>query len=288
MIYNEIKRRFDLWNKIKVIEDGTITPTQLREMRVYGGSQGIYTDKLNTSDFTENGNGLTVSILHLGDYYPDEVDENGILYHYPATQRSPSRDEGEVLATKNCIDLRVPIFVIMPGNEENLRKVRLGWVMDFDDENKLFLISFSEEKPDLTTEVNKNEKFQLDDHLETRTQITNRVRRNQHKFRFNVLKNYGSKCAFCSIAHPKILHAAHIKPKKNKGSDDWRNGIVLCHNHHTAFDENLILIKPDTDLSLEVKADNLNVEFEKVTLSKNQPHIDAISWRYDNIGKVSK
>ena len=44
---------------------------------------------------------------------------------------------------------------------------------------------------------------------------------------------------------------------------------------------------PDKECK-EVKADNLNVEFEKVTLSKNQPHIDAISWRYDNIGKVSK
>ena len=58
--------------------------------------------------------------------------------------------------------------------------------------------------------------------------------------RFDLLKNYGSKCALCSISNEKLLAAAHIRPKDNQGSDDWRNGIILCANHHLAFDNNLL------------------------------------------------
>lgn len=282
MIEIEINRRKDLWKKIKSFNDGDITPTQIRDLRVYGGSQGIYTDKLNTANFTSNGNGLTVSILHLGDYYPDEVDENGILYHYPQTQRPTSRDEGEIIATKNCIKYNVPIFVILPGNNHNLRKVRLGWVIDFDDLNQIFLISFSEEQPETYSKI-YDDKFQLNDQSLAKIQVTSKIRRNQHRFRFNLLKNYGARCALCSISHPKLLHAAHIKPKHHSGSDHWRNGLVLCHNHHAAFDANLIVIKPDEDLSIDIKNDNLKVEFNKVTPLKNTPHIDAIKWRYKNL-----
>ena len=121
MIEIEINRRKELWKKIKSFNDGDITPTQLRDLRVYGGSQGIYTDKLNTANYTSNGKGLTVSILHLGDYYPDELDENGILYHYPQTQRPSSRDEGEVIATKNTVTpTQIPtVTVIVIGIIQN-------------------------------------------------------------------------------------------------------------------------------------------------------------------------
>src|SRR6266478_1858406 len=56
----------------------------------------------------------------------------------------------------------------------------------------------------------------------------------QQRFRFHVLAKYGPQCAVCSISHPQLLKAAHMRGKADQGCDDWRNGIVLCATHHDA------------------------------------------------------
>ena len=43
-----------------------------------------------------------------------------------------------------------------------------------------------------------------------------------------------------------MLQAAHIRPVSENGSDDPRNGLVLCANHHLAFDANLFAFDPET------------------------------------------
>ena len=73
-----------------------------------------------------------------------------------------------------------------------------------------------------------------------------KVRGRQQVFRFQVLAQYGAKCAVCSITHPNLLKAAHIRGKREKGSDDWRNGLPLCSTHHDAYDAQLFAIHPDT------------------------------------------
>ena len=73
-----------------------------------------------------------------------------------------------------------------------------------------------------------------------------RVRARQQVFRFQVLAQYGAKCAVCPITHPSLLKAAHIRGKREKGSDDWRNGLPLCSTHHDAFYAQLFTIHPDT------------------------------------------
>jgi hypothetical protein len=49
--------------------------------------------------------------------------------------------------TKNAANLNLPIFVILPGDTDRTRRVRLGWVEDWDDEAALFLLLFGEVAP---------------------------------------------------------------------------------------------------------------------------------------------
>ena len=62
------------------------------------------------------------------------------------------------------------------------------------------------------------------------------------KFRNEVLTMYGEQCAVCGCTEEKILQAAHIRAVAEGGSDDPKNGICLCANHHLMFDHDLIRI----------------------------------------------
>lgn len=64
-------------------------------------------------------------------------------------------------------------------------------------------------------------------------------------FRKRVLTAYGNKCAVCDI-DLDLLDAAHIVPVYAPGStDETKNGIALCKNHHKALDDVLITVAPD-------------------------------------------
>ncbi|MGJ9507539.1 HNH endonuclease [Actinotignum sp. GS-2025f] len=43
-------------------------------------------------------------------------------------------------------------------------------------------------------------------------------------------------CEVCGMSRPEILEAAHIIPKHLDSSDSSDNGLLLCRNHHRAFD----------------------------------------------------
>ena len=79
---------------------GDIEPSQLREVGIYGGAQGIWVDKAHTAIPELAADGVTVAILHTGRHYADDLSEDGVIYHYPKTSRPPARDAAEVQATK--------------------------------------------------------------------------------------------------------------------------------------------------------------------------------------------
>src|SRR5215467_15794450 len=145
-VEEERKRRLDLWTDLEARNlVARARPDDLRQRRIYGGAQGIWVDKDRTGQIAGNDGGITVGILHTGRHYPDDLSEDGVIYHYPTTHRPPSRDAAEVQATKNAAALSLPIFVILPGTTSAARRsVQLGWVVDFDDENRQFLIVFGE------------------------------------------------------------------------------------------------------------------------------------------------
>jgi hypothetical protein len=57
---------------------------------------------------------------------------------------------------------QVPVFVVLPGKESKTRRsLKLGWVFDFDDENRQFLVLFADEPPKYDPAKAPDEPFQL-------------------------------------------------------------------------------------------------------------------------------
>ena len=63
------------------------------------------------------------------------------------------------------------------------------------------------------------------------------------KFRKRVLDRCNYKCVVCGMSITCVLQAAHIVAVKDDGSDDPRNGVCMCANHHLMFDKGLFEIK---------------------------------------------
>ena len=141
---SEKDRRLSLWHSLSKEPLDDIQPQRLRDLSIYGGAQGIWVDKTHTASPEIGNDGATVAILHTGRHYPDDLSDDGVIYHYPKTSRPPARDETEIQATKNSMIHHLPIFVILPGKISQARRcLKIGWVCDFDDNNREFLILFS-------------------------------------------------------------------------------------------------------------------------------------------------
>jgi len=154
-IREEIERRRSIWSQL--VEEGgpeAVPYSVLEELYVDRSEAGIYRDKARTGPLTEDGHGITVSVLHTGARYPDDLGAHHVIYHYPDTKRPESRDQGEIAATKNAGRLGVPLFVLLPGEAASSgRPVRLGHVVEWDDKQKAFRIVFAESPDALDVQV---------------------------------------------------------------------------------------------------------------------------------------
>jgi hypothetical protein len=254
-----------------------IPPRIVREIGIYGGAQGIWVDARKTGSIAPGG--VAVGLLHTGTSYADDLSDDGLIYHYPATNRAGKRDENEITSLKNAEALRVPIFVVLHNATNGaLRDVRMGWVIDHDDRLSQALISFV---PDVPKEPSSLAPFCLTAKRQEKRLTGERPERSA-MFRFRVLKRYGEKCAVCSISNPRLLDAAHIRGVTKEGSDDPRNGLVLCANHHRAFDAAFFGIEPETldvrVLSPDVTRETIGLQATSIRHLQNQPHADALIW----------
>ena len=264
-----------------------VRPQLLRQLGVYGGAQGIWVDKARTSALSDDATGLTVGLLHTGQHYPDDFSESGVLYHYPETGRPAGRDRSEIEATKAAGIHGLPVFVITrPSGGSTFRDVYLGWIESWDDESKLFLVTFGDEPEQRTPmEVRDDEPFDLTETADRRTREST-ARAGQQRFKFRVFKRYGSQCALCGIDVKAVLDAAHIRPKKQHGSDDPRNGLVLCATYHRAFDNGLIAIDPN-NLTICCQKNGpdlaaLAVTMARIDFLKAKPHKEALEWAWQH------
>jgi putative restriction endonuclease len=86
-------------------------------------------------------------------------------------------------------------------------------------------------------------------------QLTQR-RLHQPVFRARVIAAYESQCAMCRLRHPELLDASHILPDGHpRGRPVVPNGLSLCKIHHSAYDHDIIGVRPD--LVVEVRDDIL-------------------------------
>ena len=261
------------------------SPSSLKHLGIYRGAAGVWVDKKRTRRVAENEAGITVSVLHTGSSYPDDLTNDGLIYHYPNTDRPPARDAAEIEATKEAGRLQAPVFVITyPSLNARLRNVFLGWVEGWDDAREIFLITFDAERPSkLIHEVDEDEEpFQSTDSSNKSAKQQAMARPGQQRFRFKVRLRYGDSCLLCGVNIPELLDAAHIRPKKYRGSDDPRNGLLLCSLHHRAFDAQMLGIEPVT---LRVRYINggpgksaLKVEVDDLQNLLKKPHTEALEW----------
>jgi len=283
-VEQERQHRLELWRRL-VVSGGPVgaTPTLLRSLGIYGGAQGIWVDKERTQALTPDGVGVTVAVLHTGTSYPDDLSDDGMLYHYPLTRRQEARDRSEVESTKTAGKLRLPVFVITyPALSSNKRDVRLGWVAGWDDASREFLITFGETPTQVPgAEAEEDEAFHLQDGRIGKVREVEQ-RTGQAGFKFRVLRRYGPQCAVCDFEVLAVLDAAHLFPKNKGGTDDPRNGLVFCAAHHRAFDAGLFTIEPDT-LVVHSKPGGPTLKLLKITKSSvvhlpRKPHREALEW----------
>jgi len=263
-----------------------LRPDLLRHIGIYGGQQGIWVDKQRTIHLSSSEQGATVAILHTGLHYPDDLAEDGVIYHYPNTCRPESRDINEIAATKISAELQLPVFVVtMSSRGSTFRDVYIGWVEGWDDSSRLFLVTFGSIAPStLLTSPIDDIPFSLTE-IRHQTIAQASTRHGQSRFRFQVMQRYGQECAVCGISVPELLEAFHIRPVSERGSDDARNGLILCANHHRAFDAGLFAINPAgypiVTLDPALRASDLGLSTPDLSHLRLKPHGHAVLWHWN-------
>lgn len=282
-VETEREWRLAVWKNLIRRRDGSglLTPDAVRSVGAYGNFRGIWTDKSRTKSIHPDG--VTVGLKHTGQRFPDDLDEDGVLYHYPAT-RQPGRDLGEVKATKAAATLRLPVFVITEHDDR--RGVQLAWVEGWEDRSGLFLVKFGTTQPIQVIDHDRSEEqpFQLEGNRRRRRSGTVITRPDQARFKLEVFQRYGPCCPFSGIVVPQMVEAAHLRGDAEGGTSDARNGLPMNAALHRAFDAHLFAINPDT-LTAEPRPggpslEDMGILHPRLTL-EHLPHPEALRWRYN-------
>ena len=285
-VEGEIARRFEAWDQLQRSPNWPIlTAAEIRDLGLYGGASGVWVDKQKTSALIEHG--VAVGLLHTGKHYDDDVDETGILYHYPTTERPPSRDANEIQAMKNAKLLGIPIFVI--ENFHGGKKVNLAWMNDFDDNLRICVLTFHGVQPE-------HNKFHISDDSNVGVKLFGEKRTKKVEiekaerdplFKFNMLKRFQGKCLITGLDVTEMLDAAHIIPVASGGTEHPQNGLLLSASVHRALDAGLWAINPQT-LQIETKnpgPDAKRMKLEEIDLKPVAKllNTEALSFRFENL-----
>ena len=288
----EINRRLDAWNELQRSKNWPlVTPREVRDLGIYGGASGVWVDKANTSAVATDG--VAVGLLHTGRHYDDDVDETGILYHYPTTERPAARDANEVQAIKNAKMFGIPIFVIR--NVGPAKRVELSWLNDFDDELRVCVLTFHGVLPTDNPFVIGNNENQVapilfGSHRRTKIEIDRAER--DPVFKFNMLRRFQGKCLVTSLDVTEMLDGAHIIPVSSGGTEDPNNGLLLSASAHRALDAGLWAIHPKT-LKIETRPqgpNSLRMKLERVDLSQSSHLLnrEALEFKYEKLFLLGK
>ncbi|WP_170007312.1 HNH endonuclease [Bacillus fonticola] len=75
----------------------------------------------------------------------------------------------------------------------------------------------------------------------------------QDRFREDLLKAYGSRCAISGEGTSEVLEAAHIQPYINEKSNHIQNGLVLRIDLHRLFDAGLLTVSQDYEIQVSAQ-----------------------------------
>ncbi len=255
----EYRRRIKMWSKLRKAGGPlSVSAGLLRDLRIYGGGQGIWVDKATTGSASPDGSGVAVGLLHTGEYCND-LSPDGAIYRYRRTARPYSRDVQEARAVKNAGLLGLPVFVVTTaGPAGSLRDVRVGWVEDWDDAGMAFLIAFGTiRRPMPCVAQDPGRLFSPVEPPGDRLATAPRRTPSEARFRFGVFRRFGRQCAVCDMAVPELLDIIRLRPAPSEAPDDPANGLVLCALHKRAYELGLFTIDPVT-LHITIPSDGPN------------------------------
>lgn len=100
-------------------------------------------------------------------------------------------------------------------------------------------------------------------------------RKGQKFFRDIILTHYEHQCAVCRLQQPSLLDAAHIIDWSTTEDRNLRvnprNGILLCAIHHRAFDNNALIIEPDS----------YTIQLSDILQEENTPGAQALFHQFE-------
>ena len=163
-------------------------------------------------------------------------------------------------------------------------------VTDWDDTQAVFLVEFGAQ-PSLEARNDLPEDPFGGKHRRQRRSGSALLRDN--RFRFRVLKGYGSHCGACDLQDERLIQAAHIVPVSAGGADVPTNGIPLCPTHHFAFDSRKVplTIEPDTLNWILLDGQPLSsLSITRLSLLhlNATPSFAAIQWHFEEARLVSE
>ncbi|MGO1056642.1 HNH endonuclease [Crossiella sp. CA198] len=303
-VAGEKELRLAAWAHLRDLSQGrSLAPQELRDVYCYFGQAGIWRDHKRTKEIGGGqvdlgSDGIAVGVLHTGKSYADDLSDRRLNYHYPVTER-PGQDRAEIASLKVAARLKLPVFVSLTaeGNKSR-RDVRLSWVTGWDDESRIFFLSFKQDPPDnlKTADDSDDRPFVLRNARKRRVKRSVVERPDQPTFKADVYLRYGARCPLSGIRVKQMLDAAHIIPFAEDGTSDPRNGIPMNAALHRAFDADLFAINPDT-LKIELASGeftlaDMGIIHDGIDGLDKKPHLDALRWRYEKwlelIGKKPK
>lgn len=172
--------------------------------------------------------------------YADEVSSGGhILYRYRGTDIHHRDNAG----LRRAMHEQAPLVYFHGIMRGHYVPAWPAYVIDDDPESLTFTVVIDEPTLPLEREVVPTEVVTARREYQTRL-VQRRV--HQTGFRQRVIHAYQRMCAICRLRHEELLDAAHILPDGHPaGEPIVPNGMALCKLHHSAFDQNIIGIRPD-------------------------------------------
>lgn len=148
----------------------------------------------------------------------------------------------------------------------------------------------------VSVENDSKGEFSLFEKSQKKTVLSRRIGR-LAAFRHHVLATYKNQCCLCldslvDFSGHYETEAAHIVPKRCRGSDDIRNGLALCKKHHWAYDRGLFGVSSDYTVVVPDKVllipSNKSLAYYKsaqvqVPGPPLSPSPDALNWHIENI-----
>lgn len=184
--------------------------------------------------------------------YDDEIGADGqIKYKY----RDDNPDIGDNVRLRTALQENLPLIYLFGVSQGRYKPVWPAYVVA--DNAAAMSVTLAVDDPSALI-------GQVKDHDYTeasprRRYVTTLVQRRLHQqlFREQVIRAYRVQCAICRLQHDELLEAAHIIPDNDPdGAATVSNGISLCSIHHTAYDRNILGIRPDC--VVQVRKDVLN------------------------------